>query len=97
MSVGLSSALRLQKGAMIKCSNPVCTDTIGRLCEDLKPGDSKVALEADTGQGVRVDKLPRCKVCNFLWFVSEHDLMRVHTARGWFPSEAQMVEAFATI
>ncbi len=83
----------LHKGALIQCSNPHCNETIGRLAEDLKPGHSKIRLEAGTGQGTRIDKLPRCKICNFKWFVSETDLSRIHTARGWYPSEEQMVAA----
>lgn len=85
--------LRLHKGAVIKCPNMTCNDTIGVLSQDLKPGDSKVAMESGTGQGSRIDKLPHCKRCNFRWVVSAPDLMRVHTRHGWFPTEKQIMDA----
>lgn len=88
--------IRLHKGAMIKCSNPYCDETIGRLGEDLKPGDGRVALESGFGQGTHINKLPHCKVCNFRWFVVASDMARIHTAKGWYPSEQQMVAALNT-
>ena len=83
--------VRLHQGAIIMCSNPHCDETIGRLSKDLKPGDSRVCMESGFGQGARIDKLPHCKVCNFRWFVTAPDMARIHTMRGWYPSEQQMV------
>ena len=85
MSVGLTGFLRLPKGTLISCSNPFCDETIGRLSKDFTIGDSRLEMDDGTGQGARLDHLPRCKACNHLYVVSESDLMRVHTARGWFP------------
>jgi hypothetical protein len=90
MSLGY---LRLEKGALLKCPNPKCCDTIGRLAQDLRIGDKGVFLETNFGQGVRVDKQPRCKRCGFFWSVSEKDLMRVHTVAGWYPTETQLINA----
>ena len=35
----------------------------------------------------------RCKVCNHHWFVNEHDLARIHTLRGWWPTADMIRDA----
>jgi len=90
--VTVSEIVRLPKGTLVKCPNPKCRDTIGRLARDLRLGDKRIYFEGG-GQGVRVDRMPICKCCGFHWVASAHDLMRIHTGRGWFPKESTMVEA----
>jgi len=92
MSVAVGESLRLPRGTLIKCPNPKCNETIGRLSRPLKLGDRRIYFVDGSGQGARVDRLPHCKCCNFRWVVSEHDLQRIHTGRGWFPNDKHMGE-----
>ncbi len=91
MSLAFSERLKLPIGTIIQCSSPFCRETIGRLEKEFGLGSTRLEFVEGSGQGSRVDRQPRCKKCNFKYVVSESDLMRVHTARGWFP-EARAIE-----
>jgi len=88
MSTALSNELELPRGAVITCPNPHCRDKIARLKTDLKPGVKlSSSIFDDSGQGLRLDKKPQCKTCNFHWYVNFEDISRIHTGKGWFPTE----------
>ena len=91
----LCDELTLPRGAVVTCPNPYCGDRIAATRRDLKPGDRLTSdlFDQSEGQGLRVDKRCQCKRCNHHWFVNEKDLVRLHTARGWFPTEPQIVAA----
>jgi len=87
-SIPLSNELELPRGAVITCPNPHCREKIARLKSDLKPGIKLSSNIFDaSGQGLRLDKKPQCKCCNFHWYINLEDISRIHTAQGWFPTE----------
>jgi len=94
-SVSLSEYFTLNSGAIITCPNPKCpSPIIARLKNDLAPGQQIVSDNFDDslGQGLTYGQRPRCKACGHYWLIDTHKLSRIHTARGWFPPERQLVE-----
>lgn len=84
----------LPKGTIITCPHPYCRQIIAVTTRDLKPLDSirSNLFDFSRGQGPRDDKKATCKMCNSHWFVDIPSLTRVHTARGWFPPEENLVD-----
>lgn len=87
----------LPKGAVITCPHPTCNEKIAVTIRDLKPLDPirSDIFDFSRGQGCRDDKKTVCKICNSHWFVDIPGLTRVHTARGWYPPEDNLVEGLA--
>ena len=85
----------LPAGAVIKCSNAKCGETIGRLNVPIKKG--RQINDGDiTGPHIRPDKEPLCLTCGFRWYFEERTLSglglaRIHLASGgWFPPEERI-------